>query len=58
VKRGGKSVPNYRVVDPTTKKPLQNRDEQFLDGGGMPLKGLAQRKADEINEHYGKKVEG
>lgn len=52
MKRGGKDMPRYRVVDPQTHKPLQNREDNYLDGGGMPLKGLAQIKADEINDHY------
>lgn len=52
--RGGKKVPCYRVVSPVTGKPLQTKDEKYIDGGGQHLKNLAQIKADEINEHYSK----
>jgi hypothetical protein len=52
IKRGGKAVPAYRVVNAQTGEPLQNREEKFLDGGGYHLENMAKRKADDINEYY------
>jgi hypothetical protein len=48
-----KGVDTYRVVG-QDGKPLRNKEEKYVDGGGYRNKNLAVMRAEEINEFYAK----
>lgn len=56
VVRNGKTL--YRVVDldHPEQRPIHNRNDEPIDGGGHKLKGISEMLAEEVNEAIAKRT--